>query len=100
MRKSSTGWSIQSAFIASPLLEHQESFVKDFRERIECIDDVCNGTSKIRVPLPEAGFHSQYTCQEITFIEISSGEWIVLQVFNGQRNQIFQTEVLSDHDSE
>ncbi len=54
----------------------------------------------MRLHLPETGFDQKNSGKKVAWIIIPGNEGITLQLFNAQRDQKVQTEILPDHDPE
>jgi hypothetical protein len=54
----------------------------------------------MRPHLPETGFDLKNSAKKVARIIVPGNEGITSQLFNGQRYQIVQTEILPDHDPE
>src|SRR5690242_9467144 len=52
----------------------------------------------MRLLLPETGFDQKHSGKQVAWIKIPGHEGITLQLINGQRDQIGQTDILPDHD--
>ncbi len=92
------------------MLESQESLVKGFvkvfwevkvfQERSKLINNLLHSCLQLRLRLPETRFDSKNSVKKVAWIKISGNEGITAQLFNGQRYQIVQTDILPDHDPE
>src|SRR5258707_13285556 len=54
----------------------------------------------MRLHLPETGFDLKNSAKKVARIIVPGNEGITSQLFNGQRYQIVQTDILPDHDPE
>ncbi|HEX9069656.1 MAG TPA: hypothetical protein VF807_12870 [Ktedonobacterales bacterium] len=50
--------------------------------------------------MPETGFDPKHSSKEVAWIIVPGNEGITLQLFNGQRYQMGETDILPNHDSE
>lgn len=74
--------------------------VKAFWKRTELIDNLLHSSSQVRLLLPETGLDPKNSGKKVAFLKVPSNEGITSQLFNGQRHQIVQPDILPDHDPE
>src|SRR4051794_30014541 len=88
------------------MLESQENLVQGFGEikvlckRSDLTDNRLNGLSQMWLRLPETGFDVKNSVKKVAGIIVPGNERITSQLFNGQRYQVVQTDILPDHDPE